>query len=222
MALVACPDCGHDVSTEAPVCPNCGRPWPGRQVVAPVLPRAPRPPTYNGFAITSFVLGLAGLLCLQPLGIGAVSLGPMALSQLNRQRAQGGREQQGRALAIAGIVTGAIAIVLTVALVVFLASADWEVTYEDQGFFPPTRYPDVGPGGTTPKKILAPSRPKRLIHAAVWWGSNDSQPAWPAISPWRTGCLGSVRSSRSGSRAPGRMVLASAAVSALRGSWLWR
>ena len=128
MALVTCPDCGHVVSTEAPACPNCGRPWPGRQMGAPAPARPARPPTYNGFAITSFVLGVVGILCLQPLGIGAVIFGPMALSQLNRQRAQGGSEQQGRALAIAGIVTGAIAIVLLIATVVFLFNVDWELT----------------------------------------------------------------------------------------------
>ena len=97
----------------------------GTPAVAPPT----RPPTYNGFAITSFVLGLLGILCLQPLGIGAVIFGPMALSQLNRQRAQGESEQQGRALAIAGIITGSIAIVLLILVIVVLSNADWEVTF---------------------------------------------------------------------------------------------
>src|ERR1043166_923009 len=26
MPVLACPDCGHDVSTMAPACPHCGRP----------------------------------------------------------------------------------------------------------------------------------------------------------------------------------------------------
>ncbi|MGB9357260.1 MAG: DUF4190 domain-containing protein [Acidimicrobiia bacterium] len=128
MALVSCPDCGHEVSTEAPACPNCGRPWPGRQMGTPVAapPLPVKPPSYNGFAITSFVLGLLGLLCLQPLGIGAVIFGPLALSQLNRQRAEGRQEQQGRALAIAGIVTGAIAIVLVLGFITLFSLAGWE------------------------------------------------------------------------------------------------
>ena len=131
MALVSCPDCGHEVSTEAPVCPTCGRPWPGRQMGTPAAPPPlpVKPPTYNGFAVTSFVLGLVGILCMQPLGIGAVIFGPLALGQLNRQRAGGGPEQQGRALAIAGIVTGAIAIVLLIGTIIFLATTDWEVTF---------------------------------------------------------------------------------------------
>ena len=92
---------------------------------APAPSRPARPPTYNGFAITSFVLGILGIVCLQPLGIGAVIFGPMALSKLNRQRADGGPEQHGRALAIAGIVTGAIAIVFLIVAFVFLFNADW-------------------------------------------------------------------------------------------------
>jgi len=95
----------------------------------PVAAPPARPPAYNGFAITSFVLGLLGILCLQPLGIGAVIFGPLALGQLNRQRAEGGPERQGRALAIAGIVTGAIAIVLLIVTIIVLSNADWEVTF---------------------------------------------------------------------------------------------
>lgn len=26
MALISCPDCGKEVSEQAPACPNCGRP----------------------------------------------------------------------------------------------------------------------------------------------------------------------------------------------------
>ena len=29
MPVIACPDCGHEVSTVAPACPHCGRPSPG-------------------------------------------------------------------------------------------------------------------------------------------------------------------------------------------------
>ena len=90
-------------------------------------PPPAKPPSYNGFAITSLVLGLLGLLCFQPLGIAAVIFGPLALSQLNRQRAQGEPEQEGRALAIAGIVTGAIAIVLVLGFITLmsLAGREW-------------------------------------------------------------------------------------------------
>ena len=93
-------------------------------------PPPAKPPSYNGFAITSLVLGLLGLLCFQPLGIGAVIFGPLALSQLNRQRAQGEPEQEGRALAIAGIVTGAIAIVLLLGVIAVLGASGWDGNWE--------------------------------------------------------------------------------------------
>src|SRR5688500_8792351 len=42
MPVIACPDCGRDVSTLAPSCPNCGRPSPA--MTAPILPAAAAPP----------------------------------------------------------------------------------------------------------------------------------------------------------------------------------
>ncbi|HYS53884.1 MAG TPA: PH domain-containing protein [Thermoanaerobaculia bacterium] len=39
MALVKCPDCGHDVSTAASACPNCGRPMAA--MAAPTPQTAP-------------------------------------------------------------------------------------------------------------------------------------------------------------------------------------
>lgn len=43
MALLSCPDCGHQVSDQAPSCPSCGRPLARtstatHQATAPVLP----------------------------------------------------------------------------------------------------------------------------------------------------------------------------------------
>lgn len=42
MPVIACPDCGRDVSTLAPTCPHCGRPSPA--ATAPILPAAAPPP----------------------------------------------------------------------------------------------------------------------------------------------------------------------------------
>ena len=39
MPVIACPDCGRDVSTLAPVCPHCGRPSPS-EFAAPSAPAA--------------------------------------------------------------------------------------------------------------------------------------------------------------------------------------
>jgi TM2 domain-containing membrane protein YozV len=41
MALVKCPDCGRDVSTEAPVCPGCGRPMKPVRVSPTASPAEP-------------------------------------------------------------------------------------------------------------------------------------------------------------------------------------
>jgi hypothetical protein len=45
MALIKCPDCGSDVSTEAPACPKCGRP------IAPVKKSSKGIPTGWGLLI---------------------------------------------------------------------------------------------------------------------------------------------------------------------------
>ena len=37
MALVACPECGHQVSTLAKACPQCGAPPPGARTGEPVI-----------------------------------------------------------------------------------------------------------------------------------------------------------------------------------------
>src|SRR4051794_34659897 len=42
MSVIACPDCGRDVSTLAPACPHCGRPSPGMS--APAGSAAPSTP----------------------------------------------------------------------------------------------------------------------------------------------------------------------------------
>lgn len=40
MPVIACPDCGRDVSTLAPACPHCGRPSPAGFVQPPLAPAA--------------------------------------------------------------------------------------------------------------------------------------------------------------------------------------
>src|SRR4051794_28916864 len=42
MPVIACPDCGRDVSTLAPVCPHCGRPSPAGLAPVPAA-SAPLP-----------------------------------------------------------------------------------------------------------------------------------------------------------------------------------
>jgi type II secretory pathway pseudopilin PulG len=61
--MILCPDCGHEVSTAATACPNCGRPFAKpvieRKVVVAEVPRKEGIPTWV-FA----VLGILGVLVL--------------------------------------------------------------------------------------------------------------------------------------------------------------
>jgi hypothetical protein len=98
----------------APASPAIPPPPPAYGYAAP-YPAAPTGGT-NGFAIAALVLALVWVC-----GLGsalAVIFGAVALSQIKQ------RQQQGRGLAIAGIVIGAIGVVLTLVLVIAAAVSD--------------------------------------------------------------------------------------------------
>jgi TonB family protein len=74
MPLVNCPECGGTVSSEAPTCPHCGHPRPGRPVA----------PSSRGVSPAMLILGImvVGVLVLGVLGLGVYRLmqrvnGPM-------------------------------------------------------------------------------------------------------------------------------------------------
>jgi Domain of unknown function (DUF4190) len=77
-------------------------------------------PTTNGMAVASLVCGIVGLVGWLGCFFGAVAsipglvLGIVGLQQVNRSNGM----QKGRGLAIAGIVTSALAIVVTVAILI--------------------------------------------------------------------------------------------------------
>jgi hypothetical protein len=64
----------------------------------------------NGMAIAAMVCGICGFLCLVP-GIVGIILGFISLPQIKRS------QQSGRGMAIAGIVVGALWIVLFIVLI---------------------------------------------------------------------------------------------------------
>lgn len=39
MALVQCPECGHQFSSQAPACPSCGHPLQNRAASSPAQPQ---------------------------------------------------------------------------------------------------------------------------------------------------------------------------------------
>ena len=68
MSLALCPECGHEVSTNAAACPNCARPTHAPPIVErKVIVAQPLPPREGGFppwAIVPIVLGGVLLLVL--------------------------------------------------------------------------------------------------------------------------------------------------------------
>ncbi|MFJ1704003.1 DUF4190 domain-containing protein [Kitasatospora sp. NPDC088346] len=80
-----------------------GHPYPGYPGHHPGFPGwvPPPPPTgWNGFAITSLVLGIIGIACC--LWVGAIAFGIAALRAIPQ------RNQRGKGMAVAGIVLGAV------------------------------------------------------------------------------------------------------------------
>lgn len=61
MSLSICPDCGHEVSTVAPACTNCGRPFPS-SVAARNVVVAPREDSFPPWGIALIAIG--GVLVL--------------------------------------------------------------------------------------------------------------------------------------------------------------
>lgn len=64
MSLIYCPECGHDVSTNAIACPNCGRPLAIEPPASKVVVTNP-PVRERGFPTWAFIpLGILGVLVL--------------------------------------------------------------------------------------------------------------------------------------------------------------
>jgi hypothetical protein len=61
MALIPCPDCGREISTQAPSCPHCGRPI---VTGAPSPPRPSTAPTKKHTPAITVLLIILGALAL--------------------------------------------------------------------------------------------------------------------------------------------------------------
>lgn len=130
MALIDCPECDAKVSSAATACPFCGSP------IAPVAPApfpvdlyAARTPP-KGLSVAGMACGVGGLVmmlapCLWlaaivPDVLGVV-LSAVALNKVGRG------EQQGRGMAVAGLVCGLVGTVLYVVSWVAFQDAALEV-----------------------------------------------------------------------------------------------
>lgn len=110
----------------APPIPETASSIPAAAPAAPaaaVTPAAPAPAPAilaegktNGFAITSLVLSIIGLVCCQAivLNIGAVVFGHLALSQIAKNPAL-----KGKNLALAGLIIGYIGLALGIVVLIF-------------------------------------------------------------------------------------------------------
>ena len=72
MALIACPECGREVSSAAASCPQCGHPITRQAVVATTEPKAKWSPGIA--AVLSLVIPGAGQMYKGKVGIGLVWL----------------------------------------------------------------------------------------------------------------------------------------------------
>ncbi len=97
-----------------------------QQAAPPYQPAAPAK-TNNVLAIVSLIVGIVGLLssccvlasnyisiCSGLLGVVAIILGAIGVNQINKS----GETQTGKGLAIAGIILGALSILLPICLVI--------------------------------------------------------------------------------------------------------
>lgn len=126
MPKAKCPSCGTIVTYQAgysPICPTCGfgkgAAQPAQRPAAPapafseLPPEAPPAQPQNGLAIAALVCGIAGFL----VGITApvaIVLGIVALNQRV--------DSAGRAMAIAGIVLGAVLTIGFILILLFFAA----------------------------------------------------------------------------------------------------
>jgi hypothetical protein len=111
LPLTAFPEFAADLAPRAPSYPPPPAPLPPYHTV-PALPAT------NSLAVAGFVCGLIGLIpcCCGILSIAGLVMSCIALSQLNRNPAQGGRS-----LAIAGIVLSILGLLVLAVLTIISA-----------------------------------------------------------------------------------------------------
>ncbi len=77
MPVIACPDCGRDVSTLAPVCPHCGRPSPAGTSVPPaqgIAQAAKEETLWRGTPSPTLLIGKIATLVLILVAIPAIAI----------------------------------------------------------------------------------------------------------------------------------------------------
>jgi len=131
---VQCPACGFQGGRT----PDQASAATAGQEYSPSMAPTPYPPSYppqgyayappqptNGLAVTSMVLGIVGLCTIGLFGLGTLlGIGALITGVIGQQQAAQ-RNEQGRGMAIAGIVLGAVAIAFGIMFLVFWAPLFW-------------------------------------------------------------------------------------------------
>jgi prepilin-type processing-associated H-X9-DG protein len=116
-----CTACGELFASDAALtgqvpCPRCQAlvsvPWSAAQTTAPPA----YPPARQGLAIAALVCGIASLVGCYPVGVVALILGIVALVKASARP----QEYRGKGMAIAGICTGAVSLLLVPLLISIL------------------------------------------------------------------------------------------------------
>jgi hypothetical protein len=102
---------------QSPSTPQAGSAWGSNLPPAPSTPFGAPQGQQNGLAIGSLICGILSLICFGPLtAIPAIILGFLAMTKIKTDPARYG----GRGMAIAGIATGAISLVVLVLYIIFV------------------------------------------------------------------------------------------------------
>lgn len=107
-------------------------PPPPPQYGAPVPPQGGLPPKTSGKAITSLATGIVSLpaICCWPLGVVLGILGIVFGILARKDIAASAGQQKGDGMALAGIITGAISIVLIIIVLVLAATGAIDTNFE--------------------------------------------------------------------------------------------
>jgi hypothetical protein len=121
---------GNDVPPPPPPPPSDGGTIPSFAAPGAPMYQAPAPSgNYDGFAITSMVTGIVGLvfnLCcffITPiLSIVAIVFAFVSFSRFNKP----GNQSRGKGMAIAGLICGIVALLIAIAIIIWIIVAgDW-------------------------------------------------------------------------------------------------
>ena len=117
-----CKNCGSEIKEGSLYCEKCGSPVDSAPVVNQALTTYPSQPTYQGvpnktnsLAIAGFIVSLVSLVCCTPAAVISLILSIIGLNESKKCA------NEGKGLAIAGIVISAIALLFLILIICIYA-----------------------------------------------------------------------------------------------------